>query len=57
MITAFILKQLKLSIKGNYKYKKRKIYEYDFGYDQSCCPKCGYVMINNLHWEVHCDVC
>ena len=23
--------------------------EYDFGYDQSCCPKCNNVMFDNLH--------
>ena len=23
--------------------------EFDFGYDQSCCPKCGNVMFDNLH--------
>ena len=31
--------------------------ESDFGYDQSCCPDCNTVMINNLHWEVYCNVC
>jgi transcription initiation factor IIE alpha subunit len=23
--------------------------ESDFGYDQSCCPRCGNVMFDNLH--------
>lgn len=39
---------------GEYEEMKN---ESDFGFDQSCCPKCGTVMINNLHWEVYCNVC
>lgn len=31
--------------------------EYDFGYDQLCCTKCGYVLIDDLHGVVHCNVC
>lgn len=38
--------------KGSWKQMKR---EQDFGYDQSCCPKCNNVMFNNLHGEIHCE--
>lgn len=31
--------------------------EYDFGYDQLCCTKCGNVLIDDLHGVVHCNVC
>lgn len=31
--------------------------EYDFGYDQLCCTKCGDVLIDDLHGVVHCNVC
>lgn len=28
--------------------------EYDFGYDQLCCTKCGDVLIDDLHGMIHC---
>lgn len=30
--------------------------EYDFGYDQSSCSKCGDVMVDNLRGNNHCTV-
>ena len=29
--------------------------EYDFGYDQSCCPKCNNVMFDNLHGKDYAE--
>ena len=29
--------------------------ESDFGYDQSCCPTCNNVMVDNLHGILHCE--
>jgi hypothetical protein len=39
--------------KGTTEEMKR---EYDSGYDQSCCPECNDVLINNLNWEVYCNI-
>lgn len=39
---------------GKHEEMKR---EFNFGYDQSCCPKCNDVLTNNLNWEVYCNVC
>ena len=35
---------------GTHEEMKR---EWDFGYDQSCCPKCNNVMIDNLHGNIY----
>jgi hypothetical protein len=35
--------------------QKEMKHEYDFGYDQSCCPKCNDVMMDNLHGNMYCE--
>jgi len=39
---------------GNIQTRKEMRNEYNFGYDQLCCTKCGDVLIDNLHGVVHC---
>ena len=39
---------------GNVETREEMRREYDFGYDQLCCTKCGDVLIDNLHGVVHC---
>lgn len=36
--------------RGTHEEMKR---EWDFGYDQSCCPKCNDVMMDNLHGNIY----
>ena len=42
---------------GKVQPRKEMRREYDFGYDQLCCTKCGDVLIDDLHGVVHCNVC
>ena len=41
---------------GNIQTREEMRREYDFGYDQLCCTKCGDVLIDNLHGVVHCTI-